>query len=318
VKVDQGGTVIRSRSGYCNVKPQDLLAGNPIEKDLENRASAAGPGNVTASMQLPFFYTSPDTARVAVAMEIPSEAVKFEKSKGKFHGTINVLGIAYKPDGAVGARFSDTVKLDFENKKEVQAFQEHSMHYESQFDVASGKYNLKVVFNSGGDSFGKLEMPLVIEPYDSKHFSLSGIALSTELHKLSDMNLSLDAALLEDRTPLVSQGMQIVPSGSTRFRKTDTVVLYAEAYEPLLINADPAKPPVVAVQVRVLDRKTGAEKADSGLARVDNMIQKGNPVIPLGLRLPIESVAPGTYQVELKAMDSAGSSSTRLADFEVQ
>src|SRR5271154_2265870 len=32
VKVERGGTVVRSRSGYCKVKPQDSLAGSPVEK----------------------------------------------------------------------------------------------------------------------------------------------------------------------------------------------------------------------------------------------------------------------------------------------
>src|SRR5207248_11369941 len=70
VKVDRGGTNVRARSGYCNVKPVDLLAGNPIEKNLENRAAGSQAGNVAASMQAPFFDTGPNTARVNVAREI--------------------------------------------------------------------------------------------------------------------------------------------------------------------------------------------------------------------------------------------------------
>jgi len=54
--------------------------------------------------------------------------------------------------------------------------------------------------------------------------------------------------LLEDRTPLVVKGMQIVPSGSNHFKHTDTVVLYAEIYEPLLTSENP---PVVATAYRI-------------------------------------------------------------------
>jgi hypothetical protein len=56
------------------------------------------------------------------------------------------------------------MKLDFDDKKQMEAFKEKPMHYENQFDVASGKYNLKVVFASGGESFGKVEMPLAVDP----------------------------------------------------------------------------------------------------------------------------------------------------------
>lgn len=319
VKADRAGAVIRARSGYCNVKSLDLLAGNPIEKDLENRAEAAARGNVPASMQLPFFFTSPNTARVNVAIEIPGDAVKYEKAKGKFHSEVNLLGIAYKPDGTVAARFSDAVKLQSGSKKEVESASEQPVHYESQFDVASGTYNLKVVFVSGGESFGKLEMPLVIEPFDSKHFKLSGLALSKNFFKVSESGQSLDSVLLQDRTPLITQGLQIVPAGSTTFKKTDSVVVYAEAYEPLLANNDPAaKVPVVAIKLRVLDRKTAAEKFDSGMSRIDNMIQKGNPVIPLGMKVPLDTLVPGSYQLELSAVDSGGNTAKRVADFDVQ
>ena len=92
VKVDKGGTKVRSRAGYCNVKSHDALAGNPIEKTLESRATATAAGTIAASMRAPFFYTGANTARVAVAIEIPSESIKFEKVKGKMHADVNVLG----------------------------------------------------------------------------------------------------------------------------------------------------------------------------------------------------------------------------------
>jgi hypothetical protein len=44
--------------------------------------------------------------------------------KGKQHSELNILGIAYRKDGSVGARFSDTVKVDFETKREAGLRQE--------------------------------------------------------------------------------------------------------------------------------------------------------------------------------------------------
>ena len=315
VKVDRGGTTVRSRSGYCNVKPVDLLAGKPAEKDLETRAAAAQTGTIAASMAAPFFFTSPNTARVNVAIDIPTESINLEKVKGKMHSEINFLGIAYAPDGSVAARFSDSVKLDLE-KKEVKDFKKVALHYENQFDIASGKYTLKVVFSSGGEAFGKLEAPLAIDPYDGKQFTLSAVAFSKEMHPVSDMGMGLDAALLEGRTPLVASGMQITPSGSNRFKKAEMTVMYVEIYDPHLLDATP---PQVGMQVRVLDRKTGEQKQDTGVFRVEKQIQQGSPIVSLGLKLPVEGLTPGSYRAELKAVDSLGNTSVaRLADFELE
>jgi VWFA-related protein len=315
VKVDRGGTEVRARSGYCNVKPVDLLAGNRVEQDLENRATGSQPGSVTAAMEIPFFYTSPNTARVDVAIEIPSESLKFEKVKGKLHSEVNVLGIAYKLDGAVAARFSDTVKLDLENQKELAVFRQKPLHYENQFDVASGQYSFKVVFSSGGESFGKLEQPLVVEPNDGNQFGLSGLALSKEVHKVADLETALDTELLEGRSPLVALGLQFTPTGANRFKTTDPATMYLEIYEPLLVGGNPPK---VGVELRLVDRKTGERKVDSGVVEVANFMHAGNPVIPVGLRLPVASLAAGSYRAELTASDSAGKSVVRSADFEIE
>jgi hypothetical protein len=314
VKVDKGGTTVRSRAGYCNVKSRDALAGNPIEKTLESRATATTAGTIAASMRAPFFYTGANTARVAVAIEIPSEAIKFEKVKGKMHAGVNVLGIAYKPDGSVGARFSDAVKLDLENQKEVQSFKEKPMHYENQFDVAVGVYSLKVVFDSGEASFGKLEAPLVINAYEASDFAVSGIAFSKVFGKVTDADSNLDALLLEGRSPLVAGNYQFTPTGYSRFKAADKVVLYFELYDPALVGE---KKPQVAVQMRILDGKTLEMKQDTGNVLVDNFVKDGSVVVPAGLRMPIEGLAPGTYKLELKALDSTGSFATRTADFEI-
>ncbi|HXN45062.1 MAG TPA: VWA domain-containing protein [Bryobacteraceae bacterium] len=314
VKVGRSGVTLRSRSAYCNIPPQDLLAGSSVEKDLENRAVAEGPGEIKGSLADPFFYVSPNTARVNVAMDVPAADLKAEKLNGKLHAEVNILGVAYKADGKAAARFSDTIKLDFENKKELEKFTAKPMHYENEFDVAAGSYTFKLVFSMGG-KFGKLEAPLVVDPWDGKQFSLSGVAFSTSVHRV-DQSEGLDAAMLQGHTPLVAEGMQITPSSTNRLKKTDMGVLYVEVYEPLL--ADP-NPPQVGLQLRVLDRKTGKVAEDRGLFSIAAAIRPGSPVIPVGLKLPTATLAPGSYRAELKAMDSTGHETLlRTADFDLE
>ena len=331
VKVERGYTV-RARSGYCNVKQVDLLAGKPAERDLETRAAAGVAGTIqSAAMQVPFFYLSPNAARLELALEIPTNSIQFTKAKGHQHAEVNILGIAYSPGGAVGARFSDTVKLDFADKKELEAFRSKPfLHYDTQIDVAAGAYDLKVLFSSGGEEFGKLEKnPLTIDPYDGKALFLSGVALSTEFRKVSEVDADLDAELLDGRAPLVAQGMQITPGGSNHFKKSDTAVCYLEVYEPLLRSAEasaqapggtPKPAPLatpVTVEIRLLDAKTGQERDDSGAMDVSRFIKPGNPVIPVAFRLKVEELATGSYIAEFRAADSTRRIVARKVPFEV-
>jgi len=314
VKVGRSGTSVRSRSGYCNVRVVDALAGKPAETELEAIAAGTAAGTMQAPLQLPFFYSAPNVARVNVAMEIPAKAFHFAKVKGKEHAEVNVLGVAYKADGSVGAKFSDTVKFDFEAKNQVDEFEKKPLHYENQFEIASGAYNFKVIFSGGGQDFGKLEKPLVIDPFDGKQFAVSGLALSHERLPVENTDSGLDAVLIEDKVPLLVKGMQFIPAGLDVFKLTESPGLYLEIYEPHLLDEPP---PQVAVQLKISDRKSGKLIIDSGGVAMDAYIRKGNPVVPVGLKIPITGMVPGAYKLELTALDSLGNSITRSVDFDV-
>lgn len=94
--------------------------------------------------------------------------------------------------------------------------------------------------------------------------------------------------------------------------------LLLRTLRPAATMAGP-NPPHVGLKVIVLDRKTGAKKLDIGVPNTDSSIEKGSLVIRLGLRLPMNSLTPGSYELQLGAADSAGHASpVRSSDFEVE
>ncbi len=305
---------MRSRSGYCNARTVNPLDGKPLEKQLELHAAGASVGSIHGALQAPYFYTAANVARVNLAMEIPPDSLNFNKEKGKYHANVNILGIAYNADGSVGARFSDTVNLDLE-KDEWKEFTKTPYRYQNQFDAAPGTYKLTVVLSGGGDTFGKFESPLQIDAYDGQHFSLGGVALTNSPTRISDIPSGLDSMLLEDRTPLVVKGMQIVPSASNRFKRTDNVVLYTEIYEPGLTSATP---PRVGFAYHIYERASNKDVFFSGLAPADDFIRKGNPVIPGGLVVNVKDLPPGSYRLVVQAVDSANHQApNRMVDFDI-
>jgi hypothetical protein len=290
---------VRSRSGYCNVRPTNPLEGKPVEKEMEAQASGAAAGTIHASMQAPYFYAAPNVARVNLTIEIPGDAVVFNKDKGKYHANVNILGIAYKPDGSVGARFSDTLTMEME-KEEWKEFTKGPYEYQNQFDAAPGMYKLAVVLSSGGQGFAKMETPLQIDAYDGDRFTLGGVVLSTTLRRVDEIPTEVDATLLEDRKPLIVKGMQITPSASYQFKKTDNLVLYSELYEPLL-KTDPTTK--VVSGYRIFDKATNKQVFFSNGVPLDGFVEKGNPVVPFALKVDTKDLQPGAYRLVLLAVD---------------
>ncbi len=313
VKVERIGAFVRARSGYCTVRQADPLAGKPVGRQLEAWAGSESKGNIAASMRAPYFYTSPDVARVELAIEIPPGAVNFAKLKDKPTASIDILGLGYKADGSVAVRFSDTIPIELASDKDAEAFGKNPLHYTHEFEAAPGSYSLTIVLTTGSQNFAKLEMPLAIDAYDGKKIAISDIALSKEVYPAAADADLLNSGTMENRTALVSHGFEFVPCGTEHFQKGKPAAFYVEIYEPLLLAPNP---PQVEMQLKIVDSKTGAARVDASGGIPD--VKTGNPVVPLGLKIPIETLAPGTYRLELKAMDSAGNATVqRTLSFQV-
>ena len=280
------------------------------------RAQDTQTGGLHPSFQSPYFYTGPNIARVNLAMEIPQEMFKFDKDKGKYHSSLNVLGIAYRDDGSVGAKFSDQVKLDLE-KDDWKEFTKSVYRYQNQFDAVPGHYKMTVVLSAGTDTYGKSTWPLDIDSYDGKQFALGGLVMSNNAQRVEELatNADFDSVLLEDRTPLVVKGLQVVPTAVNRFKRSDRVLMYSEIYDSLLATE---KPPRVVLGYKIQERATNKEVFFTKTLSADEFLQKGSPVVPVGMLVMVKDLAPGNYRLIFMAADAAGGQApARSVDFDL-
>jgi hypothetical protein len=86
-----------------------------------------------------------------------------------------------------------------------------------------------------------------------------------------------------------------------------------EIYDPMLMDE---KPPTVLAQLKVVDRANGSQKIDSGGIPINP--RKGSPMVPVGLKLPVNNLTAGAYRLDMVAVDSAGRQMTRSVDFDIQ
>jgi hypothetical protein len=312
VKVTRAGVQLRHRNGYYDLKAPDLLAGKLEGKNLEALAASSQPGQVPVLLSIPYFYSSPGVARVYVSLQIPGSAIDFEKEKKDFHSKVEVLGIASREDGAVAARFSDTVKLDME-KKDLKEFSKGPFKYQNTFNIAPGKYTLKLVLSAGGEKFAKYETPLNIAPFDGKQLGISGPALSNDFRPVNQLVASLDSQLLEDQTPLLFRGMEVFPQPGNRFQRSDKVAFYVEVFEPRMQSA---YAPRVGVLFNIVNSKTNQQVYSSNTILVNTFARSGDPLIPVINEIPVDSLQAGEYRLEVRARNSAGEASPiGTADF---
>ena len=314
VKVDRAGTEVRARNGYSDTKSPDLLAGKTEGVALEAKATSFEAGEIPVTLSTPCFYIRPGVARINLALSIPGSAIDFEKHRDNFQSQINVLGIAYRDDGSVAARFSDTVNLDYE-KDEKQEATKGFLDYQHSFKIAPGEYTFKLVLSAGGAKFGKYVTPLIVDPFSGQQFTLSGPAFGDRFAPSPLSSADIDEGLIEGSAPMVANGMQVVPSSKNRFKKDMNPVVYVEVYDPLLESGNLQ----IGILFDIMDRKTKEKVYSSSTLPINENVHPGNPLVPAIFKLPMDKLPPGDYRIEIRGRDSAGNATpVRTGDFSIE
>jgi len=314
IKVERRGVELRYRAGYYDFKSPDLLQGTPEGKVLEARLESPASGEIPISVLTPYFYPGPGVARVDLLLSVPGSSISFEKRKGEYHSEIPVLGIVYGTTGSVAARFSDTVKRDYDKKKMKDAA-EMTWTYQNTFRIAPGMYTLKLALNSGG-KFARYETPFYVQPLDGARLGLAGPALGEKYVPVMQLASNMETTVVEDRHRLIFNNMELLPSADYRFTKSSQPVVYVEVYDPALKTDHVSK---VGVQFEIVDRKTHAKTFASDAMPIDNFVRAGNPLVPVAFKLPIAQLQTGSYRVDVLARDASGrTSSMRSADFSIE
>jgi hypothetical protein len=75
---------------------------------------------------------------------------------------------------------------------------------------------------------------------------------------------------------------------------------------------------MVAFAYRLFERATNKQIFFTDIIRADDFIQKGNPVISVGMKVKVDDLKPGSYRLVMQAVDSAKNHAPdRTVDFDI-
>jgi VWFA-related protein len=322
VKAVRANLVVWSRSEYCNTPhpPTDPLKGSALGKKVEEAMASDQQDKIDLKMKVATFPKA-SGALVYVTLDFPWRSLKHEYRGGTLYATIGMLIVVYNKDGTVADRRSDFACCDYGDEKQanpgarpVAATEGRSLipdRYRTDFDLAAGEYNVRVVL-SDGENFGRQQVQMTVQDFDPKQLEISDVVLSRRVRKLSPDTADSERAA-ESYMPLVSKGVEFTPTANTEFRKDETLVAFFEINEPPEeLNTK------VHAQLRIVDAQSGEVVND--FEPVDAAIYQraGNQAIAIGRGMPLSGLLVGAYQLEVQASEADGRSTPwRTARFTV-
>jgi len=323
VRVRRRHATVYARDEYCNVKHplSDPIGGTRLGKAMEDFAESGQAGELPVSMQVGSFFGNTEVRHVDVAVEFPGSAVKRKWVGVNLYAMVAVLGVVRDKKGEVVARFSDMASSlpwnfyrgpippdrDFLKYWETAGI---PTRYETQMELAPGEYDLRVVVTDG-EKFGRVEVPVKVDGAHVDRLSVGDVILCNRFHEV--LEGAQAAAGAPKYVPLVSEGVEFMPAGDTRFARGERLVSYFEIYEPSARAMGSAN-----FQIRIVDAKSGAVKMDTGRRSVESDIRLKNRAIPIAAEMAIDKLLPGEYVLEVEASDTEGRVTAKQASFVIE
>ena len=304
---------------YCRIPspPADSLRGTPEDSKLEGYLVSGKQGSIHPKVQATAFYGTPGEARINIDIDFPFNEVKPPSWKDGTLAT-SLLIIAYTKSGQVAGRISEQVPADrvFSSLNDLESLKDAaevttSTRYDAQMELPPGEYKLALVYEHGKD-FGTAEVPLKVDNLYASQFAISSIAICKRVRDAGAVPVATKYV------PLVAGKYEFTPAGDTVFREGDSLMAYFELYEP----STKQPPPYLHVSYTMTIRNAQTDAvALQTTESADSWIQPGKSTVPVAAE-PVMSklnLAPGRYQFEIQATDSAGrSTSVANSEFSIE
>lgn len=184
VRVERPGVEVRARKGYVaprgkapSSKAVDASAGTSAKARQALDSPIQVSGLRMAAFAAPF--RGPDgTAAVALVTQVDPGNFEFKEKDGKLANTLEISFVVVDPSGKVKAGNRETVTMGlkpetFERARKV------GFRVQSRFEIAPGKYQVRLAATESGGLVGTVLMDLVVPDFTKDPLGMSGLVLSS-------------------------------------------------------------------------------------------------------------------------------------------
>jgi VWFA-related protein len=214
VKVKRADLRVEHRNGYYAERDFAHTGRQDRERDLQEQlASPVSSTDIPVFVSAGWFRLAADRYYVPLSVAIPGDAVRSTAA-----GELDVLGAVRDEQGRPVGRIRQTLKLTPEGgTKQVL--------YQSGLALPPGRFSAKVVVrDNASGAVGSFETGVFVPDLRRAPVKVSSVTLSTQLRPVEGRQRS--------ESPLVREGVEILPSLTHVVDRAQKMYFYYEVYEP--------------------------------------------------------------------------------------
>jgi len=294
------------RHGYFADKSFSKFTASDREAQLQQALMLGEPlTDLSLAGEINYFRLSRDRYFVPFSVKIPGSEIALAKSKGNAQTELEVVGQVTSEKGAIVGTMRESIRLKLAESTVAQ-LNARPVVYDTAFTLPPGKYKLKFLARENETGkMGTFEADFTVPDLSGDTpawIKTSSVVWSNQLQSRKEAIASADPkSKLADASPLVANGLQLVPSITKVFRKDQSLYVYFEVYDPA---PGPDQKPSVAATLSFFRGKI--KSFESQPVQVNAFAAQRAQALPFRFEVPLRQLAAGQYIVQLNVVDENG------------
>ena len=295
IRVDRKDVKLEYRPGYY--APADFKHSNreDRERELDEQLSSDLPAtDVAVYLDALYFRMDENHYYIPVSMIVPGSQIPFVKGGDRDKATLDIIGEVKDATGHVIGNARETVKLAVDQAQQVRR---KNIQYSTSFTLPPGKYHLKfVVRENETGRMGSFESDIIVPDLRKQPVRMSSVVLASQ--RVPEPNK-------KEASPLVRDGMQLVPNLQHVFYQNQHLYFLYEIYGPTRVE-EQKKDSAVRVLTSIEFLRGGQKVYETPLVEANRLNIPGRSAVAFQFDVPAAQLEPGLYTCQINVIDDAG------------
>lgn len=290
------------RQGYYAGKDFSKFNSADKERQLEDALLQGDPvTELTIAMEIDYFQLNRAEYFVPLAVKIPGSELALARRGGAEHTRIDFIGEVKDEFGVTVSNVRDKVDIKLTGSTAAELAR-RPIEYDSGFTLLPGKYKIKFLARDAETGrMGTFATEFFIPNLnkEEKRIAISSVVLSSQRIDMREalFNAGKDKGQTHFVSPLVQDGLKLIPSVTRVFSKARDMFVYLQAYQQGTEDAQPLAAYVTFYRGETKAFETTALTATETIA---NRLR----TMPLKFQIPLEQLVPGEYTCQVTVLDA--------------
>jgi VWFA-related protein len=292
IQVNRPGVNVLTRPGYYAIPPSQIVPFSPEEKKLlASFANTLGRPTLPLSLSLNPFPSREGSYVVPLSLEIPPEAVQFERKNDKQFLQLEVLGVVRaEGEEKVLSRLGGYFNVSL-TAQQYQSILNDKIFYRQDMQLPAGDYTIDVIVKDRVSGKMAAKREKLVLPLNKSDFWITETVLSRHAEPLRQPTGSADV--------LTAGNVQVRPSTSREFQSADNLIIFFKVYNARP-DAETGKPLIRVAVTLLKDGKPAIKPLDYLLTEMEN---EPVPHLTFAKYVKLAGLAKGKYSAVIEVWD---------------